>query len=450
MNKYAVLIGINEYHESLGTLKYCVSDAELMYETLMSEQCGFSQDNTLLLTDNQDSGKSPTYGNIHSWLGKWLSLPEDDDLVVVYFAGHGRHDNGDSMLVPRDATLDTVNVTGIKISYVQDLLERCKAKQKVLFLDACHSGSGRDVMPMTAQFYDQLQSSEGIYTIASCKQDQISHECDEKKHGIFTWALTNAIQKAIPDNNGRVTLDAIFGKCRQTITNWCKPRRITQMPVRISNTTGDIIMTIQNHDLEGQLKRAKEKIHSLQQENLSLADKKQNYNKQTPTKVNDSNWTIQSYQHRSIDRSEAALFTVIGGAVMGAGTGGLCYELLGLSTIASTFFGIFFSLPVPAFVLWLYYVLDRQMPRNKHYLAQAHKAAWSESDYIQGLAALRELKGMGINKGEAVTIAEQLGELAVLKHDNARAREIYYIARDKFGSSLARTALQKLYQSEVK
>ena len=141
--KYAVIIGINEYHGSLGALKYCVSDAELMHETLMSEQCGFSHENALLLADNQDSDRLPTYGNIHSWLGKWLSLPEKEDLVVVYFAGHGRHDNGQSMLVPADATLDTVGVTGIKISYVQDLLERCKAKQKVLFLDACHSGSGR-------------------------------------------------------------------------------------------------------------------------------------------------------------------------------------------------------------------------------------------------------------------------------------------------------------------
>ena len=162
MNKYAVIIGVNQYHTSLGPLRYCCNDAELIKDVLLSKECGFTSDNVLLLTDRQEKDKQPTFGNIHSWLGNWLTLPEAEDLLVFYFAGHGFYKNGTTLLVPSDATMQSLDITGIRLSYVQDLIESCKAKQKILFLDACHSGSGRDVMPMAREFSQELESAEGI------------------------------------------------------------------------------------------------------------------------------------------------------------------------------------------------------------------------------------------------------------------------------------------------
>ncbi len=178
--------------------------------------------------------------------------------------------------MPVDATLDTVNMTGIKISYIQDLLERCKARQKVLFLDACHSGSGRDVMVMADRFIDQLQCAEGIYTIASCKQDQISHECDETKHGIFTWSLTEAIRNAVPNSSGHVTLDAIFKYCKNTISVWCKPRRITQTPIKISKSSDEIALLQRDLSIEIQLANAKKEVNELKKINQDLETKRLN------------------------------------------------------------------------------------------------------------------------------------------------------------------------------
>jgi len=59
-NRWAVVIGANAYHESLGPLRFCVSDAQLMRETLVSDCCGFQQDNVLLLTDDQPKDHQPT------------------------------------------------------------------------------------------------------------------------------------------------------------------------------------------------------------------------------------------------------------------------------------------------------------------------------------------------------------------------------------------------------
>jgi hypothetical protein len=51
--KWAVLIGINDYHEGLGPLNVGADDAKLMRETLVSECCGFPPEQVLLLTKDQ-------------------------------------------------------------------------------------------------------------------------------------------------------------------------------------------------------------------------------------------------------------------------------------------------------------------------------------------------------------------------------------------------------------
>ena len=133
--------------------------------------------------------RRPTYANIHAWLASWLAQPDEDDTVLVFFAGHGREMDGKCYLVPGDATLQTIHVTGIPVPYVQELLNRCKARQKVLILDACHSGAGRDVSTMAAPMMETLSAGKGIYTLTSCDVDELSHEWDEKKQGVFSYYL---------------------------------------------------------------------------------------------------------------------------------------------------------------------------------------------------------------------------------------------------------------------
>ena len=147
-DRWAMLIGINGYHESLGSLKYSVNDCRRLAEVLTTGDDVFPADHVLVLADDEPAERRPTYANIHSWLASWLAQPDEDDTVLVFFAGHGRYEDGKCYLVPGDATLQTIHVTGIPVPYIQELLNRCKARQKVLILDACHSGAGRNVSTM--------------------------------------------------------------------------------------------------------------------------------------------------------------------------------------------------------------------------------------------------------------------------------------------------------------
>ena len=242
-DRWAVLIGINGYHESLGRLKYSVNDCRRLAEVLTTGDDAFPADHVLVLADDEEAERKPTYANIHSWLASWLAQPGEDDTVLVFFAGHGREMDGKCYLVPGDATLQTIHVMGISVSHVQELLNRCKARQKVLILDACHSGAGRDVSTMAAPMMDALSAGKGIYTMTSCDVDEVSHEWEEKAQGVFSYYLAEALSGSCPpDAHGRITAEAVYDWVYDRVLRWARKSRCSQNPKRISNTRGAIML----------------------------------------------------------------------------------------------------------------------------------------------------------------------------------------------------------------
>ena len=242
-NRWAILIGINGYHESLGPLKYSVNDCRRLAEVLTTGDDAFQADHVLILADDEADERRPTYANIHSWLASWLAQPGEDDTVLVFFAGHGREMDGKCYLVPGDATLQTIHVTGIPVPYIQELLNRCKARQKVLILDACHSGAGRDVSTMAAPMMDALSSGKGIYTLTSCDVDEASHEWDEKNQGVFSYYLAEALSGSCPpDTHGRITAEAVYDWVYQRVRHWASGSRCSQNPKRVANASGAIVL----------------------------------------------------------------------------------------------------------------------------------------------------------------------------------------------------------------
>src|SRR4029450_7469124 len=69
-NQWAVVIGIGNYESAaIPRLKYTVSDAEAIYQTLVGP-AGFSKDNVLLLTDRTE--RKPTLRHLNWARGRVL------------------------------------------------------------------------------------------------------------------------------------------------------------------------------------------------------------------------------------------------------------------------------------------------------------------------------------------------------------------------------------------
>jgi len=241
--KWALLIGVDRYHESLGSLKYASADCRALREVLTSGPLGFEAERVCLLTDDGDERHRPTYANIHNALGTWLVLPGEEDLVLVYFAGHGLALKEEAYLVPGDATLTAVHTLGVRLGYVQEVLERCRARRKVLVVDACHSGAGRDVSTMTKTMLEGLGAGEGLYTVSSCGLDERSYEWEEKGRGVFSYFLTEALRGGCKcDAQGRLTADGVYEWVHDEVVKWAAPKGYVQRPQRFAKGAGVIVL----------------------------------------------------------------------------------------------------------------------------------------------------------------------------------------------------------------
>ncbi len=81
-DSFALLIGIDKYH-NWPQLNYAVADAEIM-QKLLTETLDFPNDNVYMLLDEE-----ATLLNIKKEMNKLKNIANDNDRVLIYFAGHG-------------------------------------------------------------------------------------------------------------------------------------------------------------------------------------------------------------------------------------------------------------------------------------------------------------------------------------------------------------------------
>ena len=61
--KYALLVGINDYQGDISPLRYCVADVEAFAQALI-ETVGFKSDNVYLMTSPMTGRQQPTHVNV--------------------------------------------------------------------------------------------------------------------------------------------------------------------------------------------------------------------------------------------------------------------------------------------------------------------------------------------------------------------------------------------------
>ncbi len=244
-DKWALIVGINEYQDDgIRDLDYAVQDARMVYEVLTSAPDGFPRENIILLTDDQpDHLRRPTRSRLFSYLTTWLAEPVAGDTVLFYFAGHGVESQGQSFLAPSDAILANPGVSGIPLDTVKDYLRQSKASKRVLILDSCHSGSGRDVAVMGQAMADALEASEGLVTLASCDLKERSYEWEQQGHGAFSYFLADGLRgKADADNDGLVLASELNRYVYENTRRWAAGRGMQQHPKYVSAVSGDIAL----------------------------------------------------------------------------------------------------------------------------------------------------------------------------------------------------------------
>ncbi|HTO12420.1 MAG TPA: caspase family protein [Candidatus Binatia bacterium] len=252
-NQWAVVIGIGHYENpSIPRLKYTVSDAEAVYETLIGPG-GFKKDNVLLLTDRTD--RKPTLRNVKWALGTFLGRSaQKDDTVLIFYAGHGapevdtrglERDGLAKYLIPSDADIDDLYSTALPMDELQTIFGRIEAERVVAFLDACYSGSvsgpglGRTFAAKKTRagavddlFLERLTRSKGRAIVTASRTSEVSIELPELGHGIFTYHLVQGLKGAADGNrDGIVSLQELYEYVEQQVTTKSRSVGGNQHPV---------------------------------------------------------------------------------------------------------------------------------------------------------------------------------------------------------------------------
>jgi WD40 repeat protein len=147
-----------------------------------------------------------------------LKPAEPEDVVIVYFAGHGTAQRNRFYLIPHDIgytgerelksefSLQTILSHSVSDEELEKLFEPVNAGQVVLVLDACNSGQALEAEeqrrgPMNSRGLAQLAYEKGMYVLTAAQSYQAALEAAQLGHGLLTYALVQeGLQKGEADS----------------------------------------------------------------------------------------------------------------------------------------------------------------------------------------------------------------------------------------------------------
>jgi uncharacterized caspase-like protein len=225
---WAVVIGVSDYADSrIPSLRYANADARVIYDWLVSPDGGrYAPAHVKLLLDRDATGVS-----IREALFNWLRQAIEEDVVLIYFAGHGSPDSADTpnnlYLLPHDARYQSIASTGFPMWDIETALKRfIKAKRVIVVADACHSGGVGEGFDVARRAVDAAPANQimrglqgltvvgpGVVVLSASDEKQYSAEGPMfgGGHGAFTHYLLEGLRGAADYNqDGRITLGELI------------------------------------------------------------------------------------------------------------------------------------------------------------------------------------------------------------------------------------------------
>ncbi len=231
-DRWAIVIGAEGFNDQFLTrLQYSLRNANLFKESL-TRRYAFSEQGVLMLADESRDVMQRKIAGL-------LNNARSQTQVLVYVSTHGYvADDGRVYLAGKDFNWDRTAETGLSLDWLARALDGCASKDKILMLDSCHEGSGRDLarQPSTAKMLETLQTPlKTTYAIASCGEGQRGLTWREKQHGLFVYFLADGFDGHADSNRDlRITPDELFAHLKAGMAQAKLPAGKSQTPVLFS------------------------------------------------------------------------------------------------------------------------------------------------------------------------------------------------------------------------
>jgi hypothetical protein len=206
---YVMAVGINSYLDSTLNLTYAVPDAKSIAAAFKEAGHGHYED--VIVTHVLD-GDATAAGLDRVFLDL-AGKVRPRDVFVFFAAGHGKTLDGRYYFIPHDLHYHT-GVSLMHDAIGQDSLQawfaRILAKKAVVMFDTCEAGSltertkTRGGLEQKAALGRLIQAT-GRATLTASSATQAAYE-GYGGHGVFTFALLDALARGDLNNNGLIEL----------------------------------------------------------------------------------------------------------------------------------------------------------------------------------------------------------------------------------------------------
>jgi hypothetical protein len=231
---HIVAVGVNEYANARYNLRFAAGDADSFVSEVKRQRALVEPNGRVVSVTLRD--REATKANILTALRRLsgaesgplpasapkslevLKPAEPEDVVVVYFAGHGTAQRNRFYLIPHDlgymGERDKVSADGLQAvlehsindEELSAVFEPLNTSQLLLVLDACNSGQALEAEekrrgPMNSKGLAQLAYEKGMYVLTAAQSYQAALEAVQLGHGLLTYALIDeGLQKGEADS----------------------------------------------------------------------------------------------------------------------------------------------------------------------------------------------------------------------------------------------------------
>ncbi len=150
-------------------------------------------------------------------INRILRQASKDDLVLIYFSGHGKlNPAGRLHLATVDTVFNELEATSIPVEIIRSYIDISASRKVVLILDCCFAGAAGDAFTKTrSDVGDQLQlmaGGRGTYIMTASTGIQVAQEKESDKYGVFTKHIIEGIRHGAADLNsdGRITMSELY------------------------------------------------------------------------------------------------------------------------------------------------------------------------------------------------------------------------------------------------
>jgi len=220
---HILAIGINKYKNAVYNLNFGRSDAEAFTRALEKQgQTIFSQ-----VVKREVYDEKAVKAVIEKEINHLIDTVGPEDVFAFFYAGHGvmnvdgTREDADFYLVTHDVTQlygksELLERKAISARQLKEWIKQIPAQKQVIILDACQAGGAVEAFALRGaaeqKAIAQLARSTGTVVLASSGSEQFASEVTKLGHGLFTYALLQALSGQADGgdpSDGKITIKEV-------------------------------------------------------------------------------------------------------------------------------------------------------------------------------------------------------------------------------------------------